>query len=96
MTRKEMIVKIEEMWKQEGEMMADVAKRIRAVEEEGFKQVEPIMIEREKLERLAFDGSTRIELIQSTGKDPVTGKTALQMMQDVLTSLGNSASGAPF
>lgn len=93
MTRADMIVKIEEMWKNESEIMLDISKRIHAIEEEGFKVVEPLMKEREVLERKAFDGSTRIEMIKATGKDPLTGKTTLQMMQDVLSSMGGGLSG---
>jgi hypothetical protein len=93
MTRSEMVAKIEQMWKNESDIMLEIASEINRIEKEGFERVKPLMDEREELERKAFDGSTRIELIKSTGKDPLTGKTTIQMMQDVLSSMGEHLSG---
>lgn len=92
MTRAEKLARIEQLWATESGIIFETSRVVAEAEQLARGALEPIRKERDALEREVFDGSTRVEVMSATGKDPITGKSLEEIrteaLQNILTKMG--------
>jgi hypothetical protein len=93
MQKEQIQAQLDELEEKAALTIKDAQFKINQIQKQTGDILNPIFEQCMDLERKLYDGKTRVEVFEETGRDPKTGKTREELMAEMFTSMISGASG---